>query len=482
MLLALAVEVLALTWLRTPEERFDRFAFQDSGGELVRQAFWRQGLRPTVDFGYLYGLLPMLVGGGWYRLFGLSPGAFRGLMLACSLATAWGLARFAAARRLGAAGVALVVLAVPDALQTNAISLVHNLEPALLVHALAEHARGRRATALAVVTACVFIKPSMAYFYGLFLVVALALRSVGVGDWLRALAPAAATGLVLAVGLALAFGPGPVVNTLFPVSGLSAYRDTGYGFFRGTGRDFWLLRGAGVRDYFRYEVGFWLLGTLALTWGGLSALARLARRRGDLDDELVACTAGMHAAFVCLFFGNRGSWVYYFLVLVLGLAALAKRDRRHAAVVCVLAALLLVNDRSKLTVIRQDWTALRPAAATLGLWATPGERAEWAKVRELTRGRNAVLLADYEGVTLFDRNFARPVSYFDPGRVQRKFLRRKYQQLAGAGTIVQAVPPDWRGFRFWPELAAALDGCEPAWRGRHYTVYRRARPPRSGEP
>lgn len=480
MLAFLIVEVIVLSAVRGPEERFDRFAFQDSGGELIRQEFWRRGFAPTVDFGYLYGLLPMLVGDAWYRAFGLTPSAFRGLMFGCSLATAWGLARFAAARNLGPAGLAMIALAVPDMLQTNTISLVHNLEPALLTHALAEHARGRRDRALALATACVFVKPSMAYVYGLFLVIAIFSRKESRKAWVRMLAPAAATGAILAVVLGGVFGLRPLVNTVFPVSGLSAYQDTGYGFFRGSGRTFWILPEAGVRDYFRYEVGFWLIGSACLTAGGASAIVRLVRGAGDVDDELAACCAGLHLAFVSLFFGNRGSWVYYFVVLILGLATLSRRSGAYALGIGFLALLLLVNDGSKLKSIRQDWANLQRGRETLNLWATPLEREEWAKVRELTAGSEPVLLADYEGITLFDKTFARPVSYFDPGRVQRRFLEAKARQISNAHLIVCVVTDDWRGFGFWPELRAALEGCEVAWHGRLYTIYRRIKPPRRG--
>jgi hypothetical protein len=186
--------------------------------------------------------------------------------------------------------------------------------------------------------------------------------------------------------------------------------------------------------------------------------------------------------FVTLFFGDRGSWVYYFLILVLGLATLARRGRGHAAVVCVLAVLLLVNDRSKLVAIGQGWSEMEPSPELLNLWATPAERAEWVKVLELTRGSEPVLVAESEGAALWTPELARPVSYFEPGRVQREFLRRKLEQLAGARMVVCVVAPDWRGFTFWPELTAALDGCELVWKGHFYTVYRRVRPPAASRP
>ena len=473
LLLLLVIEVLALSAFRTPEERFYRFAFWDSGAELVVQELVRRGARPTLDFGYLYGLLPLGIGRVWYGLFGLSPVAFRALALAGSLVMAWGLARFAGARSLGPAGLALVVLAIPDLLLPAAITLVHTLEPALLVVALAEHARGRRADALVIATACVFVKPALAYVYGLFLVIALVKTSWGHGRaaWFRAFAPATATGLCLAVLLSLTFGPVPVLRSLFPFEGPAAYRASGFGFFRGVGRDFWILPGAGLRGYFRYEVSFWLLGTLLLVGCGLAALRRLALAQDEheadrLDDEVVACAAGLHAVFVTLLFTNRNGWVYDFAVLIVGLAALGRRDRRHAMAVGALAMLLLVSDRSKLVATAKEWTTLAPGAETLGLWATPRERAEWARVRALTQGRTPVLLALSEGAALLTPGFAPPVGGYYYAYARPSEIRRKAAQLAEAEMIVRAVPPDWAGFARWPELAHALDGCELAWQGQ----------------
>src|SRR5262249_36601849 len=109
--LLLAAEEVALAAFNSPNERFTRVAYNDSEPDLSIQAMTARGLRPTVDFGYIYGLLPLLVNRAWYGAFGASPAAFRALTLACDLALAWGMARFASALRIGPAGVALVVAA-----------------------------------------------------------------------------------------------------------------------------------------------------------------------------------------------------------------------------------------------------------------------------------------------------------------------------------------------------------------------------------
>jgi hypothetical protein len=195
-------------------------------------------------------------------------------------------------------------------------------------------------------------------------------------------------------------------------------------------------------------------------------------------DEVVLSCALLHAAFLALFFGHSFSWKYYLSILLLGLAAIAGRGRRQAWAVGVVAALVLVSDRAWVQAIRQDWSERSPSPTTAGLWATPEDRAEWAHVLALTEGRRPVLLADCEGATLLFHQFAPPTgAYFVPGHPLPVEVRRKASQLAAAGWIVVVAPPGNRRFDRWPALVDALDGCTPAWRGSHYQVYRRERPP-----
>lgn len=482
--LLFTAELLALALAFSPYERFSRFAYGDSGAELAVHDLIARGYRPTVDFGYIYGLLPLLIGRVWYATFGASPTAFRLLTLTCAVATVWGLARFASALRVGAAGVALIVLAMPDSMLALHVVLVQALEPALLVHALADQASGRRSRALALVTACAFVKPSMAYLYGLVLVVSIVRESRGARSWARSLAPAAATGLILAASLAAVFGAQPLINSLVPGAGAEVYRESGYGFFRGSGRDFWWRPGVGLSGYLRYEVGYWLAGTLVLIGGGVAALARLVRGSGVAPeagrDEMIATCALLHVVFVTAFFGNRFSWIYYLWVLVAGLAAMSARGRAGRGAAWALALLLLLSDRSRLQDVRKGWLEDTRGAETYHLWATCQERDEWRKVLGLTEKTRPVLLAGKEGIGLLDTRFAGPVGlYFVPGHPVPAEVGRKAAQLAVAETVVRVrsgFEPAWGGFERWPEIAAAIRGLEPVWTGNEFEVLRRRTP------
>ena len=115
-----ALEVLIVAALRIPHDlSFFMFAFGDRGSWLDVQFLTAHGYRPTIDFGFPYGLLPVMVGRAWFGLFGLTPAAFKLAMVAGGLAMAVGIARFASAMRLGLIGQALMVIALPVAIQSS---------------------------------------------------------------------------------------------------------------------------------------------------------------------------------------------------------------------------------------------------------------------------------------------------------------------------------------------------------------------------
>ena len=477
----LAVEWIALSAFQTPNERFTRFAYCDSGADFTIQALIDQGLVPTVDFGTIYGLLPLAVNRAWQALFGANPASFRALTLICNLAMVFGLARLATTLRIKAAGLLLLAVAMPDMLQTSTIVLVHALEPALLVNALAFQAKGRRDIALALATACLFVKPAMAFVYGLILLVLIVSDSPSSANENRArsLLPALMTGLALAFALALMYGAVPLVHTLLPGAGLEVYRQNGYGFFRGAGRAFWLIPGGGLRDYLRYEVGAWIASALVLLGSGMVAAVRIIKRNSAATIEILFTCAFLHTMFVALFFGNRVSWVYYYPILIMGLMALSVWGRWSWVVVLGLALLIVLGSKVKFETAARLWTTDRAAAETFGLWATPTERADWIKVEELCRGETPVaLLANVEGIALLAPSIFMPpaTAYLVPGHPVPSEILRKAEQIARARTLVRVRPkgdPLRGGYERWPEIAKALEDFETIWEGELFEVARR---------
>ena len=121
---------------------FDNYAFCDSGANLTLQYLVSHGLKPTVDFGYHYGLLPILVGRTWFTATGQTPIAYQALMIACDLVMVAAIARIATVLRFGATSLALTAVTLGFAVQGSYPSLAQAIEAVLLSCALAGQRAG----------------------------------------------------------------------------------------------------------------------------------------------------------------------------------------------------------------------------------------------------------------------------------------------------------------------------------------------------
>jgi hypothetical protein len=208
---------------------FDQWAFMDAGGNLTAQYLIQQGYRPAIDFGYLYGLLPLLVCRLWFSVEGATPVACIILISLLNLSIGWAFARLALHLRLTACGIFLLSVAMPYAVQAIYPNIAHALEAALLANALAEQAAGRRAASLALAAAACLTKPSMGYFYGAlllgFAVLDFASRSrLNLNALRRLLAPALITAFALGAILGLVYGRVSLSRTLLPTVGMKTYQ------------------------------------------------------------------------------------------------------------------------------------------------------------------------------------------------------------------------------------------------------------------
>ena len=486
----LAIELSGMTLLKLPVvARFEGFAFADWGANLTAQTLLDRGLRPAFDFHYPYGLLPLAVGRVWYGIVGLTPWAYLVAVLACQVAIALGIGRFLGAPWVGRRGVVLAIITAPILIPPTFANLAHGMEAALLVFALAEQARGRRDRALALATLAVLCKPSMAYLAGLALLIWSAFdlrRDRGPMAWqiIYALGPAVAIGLVGVLVLSAIFGVDAVLWTLLPTGASGIYEASGFGFFRGEGRRFWMPEGAGWRHYLGTIRGFWIASALALTIGGLAALARRCRGasgdRARIGDESIATCALLHASFVAFFYASEGSWVYYGDVLLLGLAGMAGRCRGRlgTSATAVIAAMALLCLRAYPREIRDQWLAADRNEVTAGLWATPDLAVEWAEVLDRTGGhRSALLCWAGAGELLFPDRFGSATRFFLlPGLEGSPDLARTAEAIARAEVIVVPFASS-QGFRPFlmsePSLRSAIGDARVVFRGRGIEIYDR---------
>jgi hypothetical protein len=495
--------------------QFDNFAFFDTGANLTVQSLISHGYRPTIDFVYHYGLLPLLFGRIWFSIFGLTPFACVAAMALLDILIIWGFVRFMANIKMNLAGILMILLTGPLTIPSSFLNLTHGIEPVFLLHALAYQAGGNRRRALALAAACLFIKPSMAYFFGLVLV------GFMVFDYLRDssqqlqvivadIYPAALIIVAVVVILVGYFGPAPVIGSMIPSEGLAMYHAQGFGFFNGAGRSFLAPSGAPWLYYFANIAGPWMVYTIVLVVASLTVLCRalvyVTTDRTDRTPEIIISCAVLHLSFIFFFFGNQLSWLYYFYIPVLGLATAARLGIGWEILIACLAFALPVTKVDKGIIQHfafargensanagsssaslpaipalpvepsftyQLWFTTFRSAETAGLWVAPDERTEWIRVLAITRGHRTAILEYYGCADLLFPQFSSPVTLFLVPGTPAKDISRKISQLQTSSMIVM---PKWhRGiFNDIPAISDLVrHDFVPAFQGAWFIVYTR---------
>jgi hypothetical protein len=512
----LAIETCALFALRLAGKlQFNAFAFFDTGANLTVQYLIDHGYRPTIDFAYHYGLLPLWLGRLWFGLLGLSPFACIALVPIFDLLIAWGFVRLAANLRLNLAGILIILLTASLTIPPSLLNITHCIEPILLLQALAAQASGNRREALAFAAASVFVKPSMAYFLGLVLIVFILIdwqRSRGrqMRELVKEICQAMIATGSIAIVLVASFGMVPVIHSLLPIEGRAMYRAQGFGFFGPAGRSFLAPRSAPWTYYGVNVAGPWIAYTAVLVVAACFAARTILTnldtdRRIDSTSEMILTCALLHLSFILFFFGNEFSWSYYFYIPVIGLAAAARLGTPWEFLVVLLALAVPLTKLDKriiqhrtltdhqASVYTRDpeatmptaaalpaesgftyqlWFTTAPSPVTAGLWATSAERTEWVKVLATIRGRQAAMLEYYGCADLLFPEFSPPVTlYLVPGAVTEADLSRKLAQLQASTMIVM---PRWHSGLLddIPAIGALVRrDFVPAFHGAWFIVY-----------
>jgi hypothetical protein len=463
----------------------ESFAFQDPGFNFTSDSLVERGYRPNLDFGYAYGPLLLILDRAWFALAGQTPNSYWLAILVCNLGMATALACAARSLKADASGWLLLLLTLP--MFRGFAILVYGVEPLLITWAIAEHARGRRPTALALLTVCLFVKPTMGYVYGLLLVVAILrdawhARHSGFRVWWRPFVPAAAAGLACLGVTVWRFGARSVMNCfLFPFTeGPAHYRINHFGFFRGLGgREMLLPEGARYTYYIGSFAGFWVVASVVLLAFTVAAMVRPPaaddRSERNTTGEVLICCGIMHVAFVTLFFAHAWSWQYYFFILIVGLVAAKGRTASASRWLLTLAVILPLAFQARSAL--QYWRTLSPRQGTRGLWATDAIAADWKKVLELTTGTRAAVLSPIGGMELLaPSHFVAPTNltlyrhYTLPVEIDRKIAEIR------AADIVVVHDSDPKGRRFldeWHEFDDALAHFERVWEAPALHVYKR---------
>jgi hypothetical protein len=475
-----AVEAVAIQIARLPVDMsFSRFAFFDYGANLGLQSLISTGYRPAVDFGFSYGLLGPLIGKLWFGCLGLTPAAYQWAMLMGAILFAWALTRIFAGRKIGATGLALLIVSFGFAYQSSYISLTHCIETVILAHALAAQVGRSYRGALALATVAVLDKPSMGYVYGALLLLLIALRfrreSRTLRDFIRVILLAATIFVVLITVVIAVYGMRSFLLTIMPIEGLSNYRAVHYSFIHGTGEYLWNPMGR-IIAYFLDVPGFWMASTLYLIVAAVVQAKRFVRlgsvTRGG---EVIVICAVLHLSFVLFFFGPPVTWFYYSFLLAIGCGLATEMGRgwrRAAMVLCILGTLSWCTGASA---IYSGWKATSPNSETAGLWSQPGEASEWNKVVAIARREKMVVMEIRGGVEVMYPEFGKPVAFFlTPGLTTKGEIARTAARLSTADAFV--VPGVVRLFGDLPkepEITAVMKDFDLEWKGYFFEVYRR---------
>ena len=523
-----AFELTALLVVQLPAVyNFSTFILYDPGSILRADWLLARGLSPTIDFGYSYGMLSLIYGRLIFALGGRTPAMYLVGTWLMEMLVALGLARFA--MRWSWASRTLMIVAAAHAVQPVYLALTHPMEAALLTHALADLADGRRARALALTSACVFVKPSLAFALGLVLLISLAWRLWRervsgerlIKHLITAFAPAASTVSLCAALIAGYFGWRPLLNSIMPFTASKSYAALGFGFF-GNGRRFWRpeLNSAGdfIWYYLTTPAGFWIAASLSLcalcaaTIIGYKADSAKANDR----ETLIALTV-CHLFFVFALFAWPGSWSYYSYLLVLGVgtgialfrsgaAPLERRNEKamknaeHAEITehaekrndlsiifrvfrvlrprwmwALLVLLALTGYEQRYRGVAGDWRYSERAAETAMLWADERQRAEWARVVEMARRKRLLFLHNGCANLLFPAVQSPPSWFFSPGIQTQVEIAAIRRQVEAADVVVSfnhaAILDPWT----WEEFADQRAQFMVTWRGVYLTIHERLR-------
>jgi hypothetical protein len=498
--LLFSAELILFAIVRLPLNlSLDAYAFADRGMFPTVCYLVTHGRRPTLDFGYPYGLLPILLTQGAFHLFGWAPLAHETAMGVCAFASSWGMARFASSMRLGTIGIVLLVVAFPFAILASYPSFIHAMEAAVLCNALAEQAAGRHGSALALATASCFIKPAMGYLYGFVLLLLIALDArcnagavklrIGWRSLLGRLAPAALTGIILLALLGAVYGFEPLAKTLLPGAGSVEYRHMGLGSVLYGGRDFWYQPKLGPEFYLFTVAGFWITATLWLVAAGARAAWKLTRAYWAAhipaaSDEFVFTCAVLHLTFITTFFGGPVSWEYYSYLLVMGAAATSIWNAASARIVGALALLALSGQFAHVGMAVAAWRTTAPSPQTAGLWASAEERNAWNQVIKATAGHQATVLISAGSMAVLFPTFEPPFgAYLAPGVTLPSELAHATDAIRNAPMIFTVTRgPLGYALDFFPQFRPLLDEREVVLneplKQATFTVYGAVRSPR----
>ena len=386
--------------------------FLDRGSFQNLDALWAQDRLPNRDFGYSYGLLPIIVQHFWYMAFGngiyshaLLEIAFQTLLLALiAYLLLWQL-------RIRPACCLLTLCLTLSLLSPLSVTSAQALVKIFLVAAMSLWVSGRKQAAWVALTFGVFSIPSLPL---------IALGITGLWslmskpadrNWFEQLKqtlldawPALASAIILILFLTWCFGWVPTVESLSHTRGAAMYQAMNFGFFA-DGRNFWAPPDSSIKHYFVTVAGLWIMCTLFLMILGLW-IASGARPFENVKDHkswtLFFICVALHFSFVLIAYGNAASHIYYDFILAIGtLAGLNLLPARAAwPLVAVLSLTSLLSTAADIVPDLMQRGRFSAGPATRGLILRNSLHPVWERIMSLSSRHRVFALSYGNGVSL----------------------------------------------------------------------------------
>ena len=479
--LTLIVALRVVFWLPS-ELSFHNFAFMDLGSFQHVDRLIGLGLRPGVDFGYTYGLLPVLLQHLCFAAFGSSHWITLGMLVLYLLLmlTFWSLLTRDIGQSWANFGILLGLCDMMIFFVPWPPTLAHMLMKISLAFSLYFFMKQRLSLALSIAALGALAVPSLPIVLTILIALAIA------WEWWHApvravrglvtkLAPAAVMYAGAVLIMVAFFGWRAVLQSLIPAGGARLYRAMNFGIF-GQGRYFLHPPGAHLSYYLLTPAGIWISCSILLVVFGCTGALRIARtgKLTGLPAFVVVCCA-LHLIFVFAAYGNYLSFELFSFILTAGVLA-GVSDLTSRRLKIALSSLLLVFGLlSQVSGIKEGlqlWKSESTSPATAFLYAPNDFQPEWKSVLSISKNRRVFLLAYGMGVDSYYPEIGTPQSWFLlPGLTLPREDSYVLQQIRAADVVVEETEVTTRYIDNNKEWQAALGDFPVKVSGRYFRIW-----------
>jgi len=452
-LLSIYVLRVALEWPMALA--FPNFAFRDTGSFAYLNHLLDMGLRPSVDFGFSYGLLGLLVQRIDFAVFGAGHWTTLGFTAAYLVVIAifWWLL----AREFGFSwsnfAILLGLFEMIVGLQFSGPSPAHELQRVLLVYSLLCVLKARLRLALVLAVLAALAIPSLP-------IILIGLLSITIAlEWWQTpqrrfrnlaaqFAPAFVVYFLGVLCFGLVFGWRSTLNSLLPTQGMALYHAMNFGFFAkyglGSGRTFWLPEHPTIAFYLLTKAGIWLFcSALLVVFGVVSLIQMIRDRKASGVPLFIFLCSALHLFFIFFAFGGPFSSVYYEFILVAGVLAGVSgltKGKLRVVLSCVILVFGLLSNRNEVRNRRSPWNTWHRSPETAGLYAPDDFRQEWAPILKLANSHDLLMLSYGTGVSADFPQVKTPRSWFLlPGIVLPAEDAYVLDQIKKSGVVVEYI-------------------------------------------